>query len=88
MVMSRFKDALDAVNSGLLRGQDMAEIRLALKIADRVMREPSEGMIKAGFEHRPFCPKDLEHIEIARIQQYFQVMIEQMMREINDSSSI
>lgn len=79
MVMSRFKDALDAVNSGVLRGQDMAEIRLALKIADRIMREPSKGMLKKGYE--PFTVMIEPVMGTA-----FRAMIEQMMKELNEGA--
>lgn len=81
-----YKAALECYESGFEGDPDFLEfahgktIRLALRIADKVMQEPSEGMVDVYVEEGYGCPTRCRE----RNAGTFRAMIEQMMKEVEN----
>lgn len=67
------------------KAERLGEMRLALRIADRIVQEPSEGMlVKAGASPTGVSPRGGTDYTRKMLPKYFRAMVDQMMKEIKD----
>ena len=82
MTPEQLRQTLAEVKNGVVRKQDLPRVEFALRLALRVMDEPSEGMIEDG------DAADNEPYHRASCSDIFKAMRDQLLQEVRDDTKL